>query len=73
MSPRKNLLHLLKAFSLFKKWHKSNMKLVIAGRLAWHYETFLEKLKTYKYKNDIVLTGYLPETDLQALVAGAYA
>ena len=73
ISPRKNLLHLLKAFSLFKKWHKSNMKLVIAGRLAWHYETFLEKLKTYKYKNDIVLTGYLPETDLQALVAGAYA
>ncbi|MBX9734603.1 MAG: glycosyltransferase family 4 protein [Chitinophagaceae bacterium] len=73
ISPRKNLVNLLKAFSLFKKWQKSNMKLVIAGRLAWHYEIFLEKLKTYKYRNDVVLTGYLPETDLQKLVAGAYA
>ena len=73
VSPRKNLLTLLKAFSLFKKWDKSNMKLVIAGRLAWQYETFLEKLKTYKYRHDVVLTGYLPDADLQALVAGAYA
>src|SRR5689334_13802185 len=32
--PRKNLVNLLKAFSIFKKRLKSNMKLVLAGRLA---------------------------------------
>ncbi len=71
--PRKNLLNLLKAFSLFKKWQHSNMKLVIAGRLAWQYAETVEKLKTYKYRSDVVLTGYLPDHDLAELTAGAYA
>lgn len=70
--PRKNLLNLLKAFSIFKKWQKSNMKLVVAGRLAWHYESVIEKLSTYKYREDVVLAGYLPEDVLARLVAAAY-
>lgn len=73
ISPRKNLMNVLKAFSLFKKWHKSNMKLVFAGRLAWNYQEILEKLKTYKYKDDVVLTGYLTDELLQKLTAAAYA
>ncbi|MBV9987570.1 MAG: glycosyltransferase family 4 protein [Chitinophagaceae bacterium] len=71
--PRKNLMNLLKAFSLFKKWQHSNMKLLIAGRLAWQYEEIVEKLKTYKYRDDVVLTGYLPDDQLARLTAGAYA
>ena len=73
ISPRKNPMNLLKAFSLFKKWHKSNMKLVIAGRLAWGYQDFLEKLKSFKFREDVVLTGYVPEDVLQKLTAAAYA
>lgn len=71
--PRKNLLNLLKGFSLFKKRLKSNFKLVIAGRLAWKYESFLKNLETYKYRHDVVLTGYLPEEELVSLTASAYA
>ncbi|MER3497531.1 MAG: glycosyltransferase family 1 protein [Chitinophagaceae bacterium] len=71
--PRKNLMNLLKAFSIFKKRLKSNLKLVIAGRLAWKYESFVESLKTYKYRSDVVLTGYLPEEELALLTASAYA
>jgi glycosyltransferase involved in cell wall biosynthesis len=71
--PRKNLINLLKAFSLFKKWQHSNMKLVIAGRLAWEYDGILEKLQTYKYREDVVMTGYLPDEQLAKLTAGAYA
>jgi len=73
INPRKNMMHILKAFSLFKKWHKSNMKLVFAGRLAWQYQEFVEKLKTFKYRNDVVLTGYVEETILQKLTGAAYA
>ncbi len=73
ISPRKNMMNLLKAFSLFKKWHKSNMKLVFVGRLAWQYQAFQEKLKTYKYRNDVILTGYLADAVLQKLTASAYA
>jgi len=71
--PRKNLMNLLKAFSLFKKWQHSNMKLLIAGRLAWKYDTVLAKLKTYKYRDDVVLLGYLPEAQLMKITASAYA
>lgn len=71
--PRKNLMGLLRAFSLFKKRQQSSMKLVIAGRLAWKYESFTSSLKTYKYRQDVVLTGYLPETEQARLMASAYA
>lgn len=70
--PRKNILQLLKAFSQFKKWQQSSMKLVIAGRLAWQYETFIEKLKSYKYRNDVVLTGYINDNTLADLMGSAY-
>jgi len=71
--PRKNLTNLLKAFSAFKKRQKSSWKLVIAGRLAWKYEAFLGKLKTYKYRDDVVLTGYVEERELVNLIGSAYA
>jgi glycosyltransferase involved in cell wall biosynthesis len=71
--PRKNLMNLLRAFSLFKKWQHSNMKLVVAGRLAWQYDEIVEKIKTYKYREDVILTGYLPDDELAKLTAAAYA
>lgn len=71
--PRKNLLNLLKAFSHFKKWQHSNMKLLVAGRKAWQYDDLLEKIKTYKYRDDVVLLDYLPEEQLQRIMAAAYA
>jgi len=71
--PRKNLLQLLKAFSVFKKKPQSAMKLVLAGRLAWQFESFTKNLKTYKYRDDVIMTGYLPEKELARLTASAYA
>ena len=71
--PRKNLLNLLKAFSVLKKKQKSNIKLILAGRLAWKNQSFIEALKTYKYRDDVVVTGYLPEHELVELTASAYA
>jgi glycosyltransferase involved in cell wall biosynthesis len=71
--PRKNLLNLLRAFSLFKKWQHSNMKLIIAGRRALQYDELIEKLRSYKYRNDVILTGYLADAALAKLTAGAYA
>lgn len=73
IQPRKNLVNLLKAFSIFKKRLQSNMKLVIAGRLAWKNEEFLQLIKTYKYRSDIVMTGYLPEEELSTILAASYA
>lgn len=71
--PRKNLVNLLKAFSLFKKRQQSSMKLVLAGRLAWKYDSFVKNLKTYKYRDDVVMTGYVNEEEIRKLVGAAYA
>lgn len=71
--PRKNLMQLLKAFSVFKKRQKSDWKLVLAGRLAWKYERFTESLKSYKYRDDVVLTGYVEEQELVNITGSAYA
>jgi glycosyltransferase involved in cell wall biosynthesis len=71
--PRKNLTNLLKAFSIFKRRQRSNWKLVLAGRLAWKYEGFVESLKTYKYRDDVILTGYVHEDELTRLTGSAYA
>jgi len=73
LQPRKNLVNLLKAFSLFKKRQHSNWKLVLAGRLAWKNDDFLHLLKTYKYRNDIITPGYISESLLAQLTASAYA
>jgi glycosyltransferase involved in cell wall biosynthesis len=49
------------------------MKLVLAGRRAWKNDAFLQLLTTYKYKNDVVLTGYTEEKELAMLTGAAYA
>jgi glycosyltransferase involved in cell wall biosynthesis len=73
LQPRKNLVNLLKAFSIFKKRQQSGMKLVFAGRLAWKNNAFLDQLRTYKYRSDIVLTEYVDENTLVKLIGGSYA
>lgn len=65
-----NMVALLKAFSLFKKWQHSTMKLVIADKLA---NSFLqEKLHNYKYKDDVVVVANITEDKLAKLTASAY-
>jgi glycosyltransferase involved in cell wall biosynthesis len=71
--PRKNPVNLLKAFSIFKKRQKSNFKLLIAGRLAWKYDSFLQNLKNYKYRDDVHLLGYVAEDELVHIMQSAYA
>lgn len=71
--PRKNLINLLKAFSIFKKRQKSNMQLLIIGRKAWKYEGFFESLGSYKYATDVKVQDYLPDNELAKIMAAAYA
>lgn len=63
--------NLLKAFSRFKKWQQSNMKLVFIG-LAPDAAT-LQKLSSYKYREDVVMVTQPDGQQLQALLSAAYA
>ena len=71
--PRKNLVNLLKAFSIFKKRLKSGMKLILVGRLAWKNNEFTELLRTYKFREDVIVTGYVSDEELVDLLGAAYA
>jgi glycosyltransferase involved in cell wall biosynthesis len=71
--PRKNIINLLKAFSGFKKRQKTNMQLVITGRMAWQQEDFTKALSTFKFRKDVKLTGFIPQDDLIKVIGSAYA
>jgi glycosyltransferase involved in cell wall biosynthesis len=67
------LLSLLKAFSGFKKWQHSSMKLVLTGKLYVPPSDWEEKLNTYKYREDVLVYNKLAEEEKVKLLAGAYA
>jgi glycosyltransferase involved in cell wall biosynthesis len=70
---RYNLLGLLKAFALFKKWQQSNMQLVIAGsKTPWTAE-FTEKLSSFRYRKDVNLLINPSKEKIQKIIGGAYA
>lgn len=68
-----DVLTVLKAFSQFKKWQKSNMKLLITGSIKDQSGDFFKKLKSYKYREDIILLTLPTEKELQQVIGAAYA
>ena len=72
-NPHKNLLNLLKAFSIFKKRQKSNFKLVLAFNDKMGNQSLLESLKTYKYRNDVIIVDKAEKNELALIIASAYA
>lgn len=72
-NPKNNLVGLLKAFSLFKKWQKSNMKLLVAGQITPQKGDVLEKLSSYKYKDDVVILKGINEQQLVLITTAAYS
>ena len=73
LRPADNLVGVLKAFSLFKKWQKSGMKLLITAMDDTYLQRELEKLNTYKYRKDVFVKSNLSEPEIPKLVAAAYA
>jgi glycosyltransferase involved in cell wall biosynthesis len=64
---------LLKAYSKFKKWQQSNMKLVLLPKEEGFSVTLENKLNTYKYREDVNLVNDADRKDTADLVAAAYA
>ncbi|ULQ52260.1 glycosyltransferase [Flavihumibacter fluvii] len=72
LSESQDLIHLLKSYSLVKKWLMTGMPLIMAGP-ATDWTARLEKmLLTYKYRVDVSVYPDISQTDLKELVAGAY-
>jgi len=65
-------LNLLKAFSAFKKMQKSNMQLLIATDVAIAGQS-LEKLRSFKFKNEVKLLEKMPAKKFVAIIGASYA
>jgi len=53
----RNIIQLLKAFSIFKKRQKSSMKLLLMGKLLWQNKEFDKLIGNYKYREDVVIVA----------------
>ena len=73
IQPRKNLGRLIAAYSHLRgaKPEGKLPKLVLAGKCAWLYDETLRAIKELELSDSIILTGYVPESDLPALYSGA--
>ena len=73
LHPRKNILNLIKAFTLFKNESKSDMKLVLAGPNFWGLADIKKVIHDNQLKDDIVFTGRQNDEDLALILGGAMA
>ncbi len=73
LHPRKNLIHLFKAFEQFKKASNSDFKLLVVGKKMWWTKEIEKAFYELKFKNDIIFTGRVSEKELYLITASAYA
>lgn len=73
IQPRKNLSRLIKAYESLRGNYAGDQlpRLVLVGKCAWLYDETLRALEESGVKESVVLTGYVPESDLPALYSGA--
>lgn len=73
IQPRKNLTRLVQAYALLRSKYQNDRfpKLVLVGKCAWLYDETMRALRETGLKESVVLTGYVPESDLPALYSGS--
>jgi glycosyltransferase involved in cell wall biosynthesis len=67
-----HVIVLLKAFSIFKKWQKSNMQLVLLSK-AGPSPALAKDISTYKYRNEIKFLASRHEEEAAEILSAAYA
>lgn len=68
----KIVLNLLRAFSVFKKWQKSSMRLLIILNNAAKTEPYSANLHLFKYREEVQVLAIAGEPELAKLIAAAY-
>jgi len=68
---RKNLPRLIEAFAQVKRTHGIPHKLVLAGRDGWGAELVYAAVQEQGMESEVIFPGYVPESDLPGLYAGA--
>ena len=67
-----NIITMLKSFSIFKKWQKSNMQLLILSS-ATQNKNMVKELSNYKYRGDVAIIPFENTETTATFLAAAYA
>jgi len=67
ISPRKNLINLIKAFNRLKQKHSIRHQLVIVGQKGWLFNEVFEEAAASSYAQDIVFCSFVSQDDLVML------
>lgn len=67
MEPRKNVPLLLKAHHALKLAGKLDHKLVLVGKLGWHYDATFDLVTELRLQDDVIFLGHIPREDLPAV------
>mgnify|MGYP001813947866 CR=1 FL=1 len=86
LHPRKNLVRLIEAFAALRIASRaqgqpvdgradrvSESQLVLAGQKGWLYEEIFAQVRELGLAERVILTGYVPDSDLGSLLSGALA
>ncbi len=71
LEPRKNLVHLVKAFEELKNNIVTPLQLVFAGKMGWDSEELKKTIADSNHKSDIIVTGYVERAELPVLYSMA--
>lgn len=72
IEPRKNLIRLVSALQALRRKDRE-LSLVIVGSTGWLYQDFFEQLEKLDDPRAVLLSGYVPDADLPAVISGAAA
>lgn len=71
LEARKNIVGLIEIFEYLRKELKLNWQLVLAGSRGFGFKNIAKRIRECRFKRDIILTGYVPGDDLDALFGSA--
>lgn len=71
IEPRKNLMRLVESYRQLVRNGEINEHLVLAGKWGWGCEQLLKQLDLPELRGKVHLAGYIPQSDLPFLYAGA--
>ena len=71
IEPRKNIDTLIRAFEYIREKEDTKLKLIIAGGFGWKYQSILDLIESSKYKDDIVMPGYISSEEKKYLFDNA--
>jgi glycosyltransferase involved in cell wall biosynthesis len=71
--PRKNVITLIHAFEKFKSMTKGDHRLVIGGRASWDADDVMNAVAQSKWKDDILMPGFLEGDHSRHWMAAAHA